>query len=289
VNAESPQGREMHLHCADGRALAATLYEPAGPPRLAVQINPGMGIPRRFYRFFATWLAAQGCTVVTYDNRGVGGSLRGPSGHDDFTFSDWGAQDQAAASRFLLQHCPKAPLVLVSHSKGAQLMGFSPLLGEARAVFTQASQYFTWTRKDWAGRLRMWSDSLVNIPRGLRRQGFFVIPRMLDVPPAAARELQRWYLHPQYFCDARGRRIRPHYGDLRAPLRHVVFTDDELIRRVQQAQGLITLYPNARATFEHAAPADFGAGQVGHLGFFRPTMPEAGWRIMLDWLLANAR
>jgi predicted alpha/beta hydrolase len=278
------------LAAADGRRLAATFHLPEGVPLLAVQINPGLGVPRGFYRAMATWLAARGCAVLTFDNRGVGGSvLADGAGRDDFAMSDWGRLDQAAASAALRGRFPAAPLVLVAHSKGAQLMGFNPLLGEARAAFTVASQYFGWTHKDWPGRLRMWREALWRMPVSLHRLGHYPLPAMFDLPPRAAREMQRWYLSRHYFCDERGGRLRPHNHDLRAPLRHVVYTDDELIRRRQQAEGLLELYPNAAGTFEHADPMRHGVAAIGHFGFFRRSMPEAAWQDMFDWLVAHAR
>jgi predicted alpha/beta hydrolase len=283
--------QELHVPATDGRALAATLYLPQGEPDLAVQINPGMAIERGFYRRFATWLAERGCAVLTYDNRGVGGSLRGLSGrHDSYLVSEWGAFDQAGVTDYLRRHCPAAPFVVVSHSIGAQIMGFSPRLREARAVFTVSAQFFGWTHKNWRGRMEIWFDGLVTLPRAERR-GYHAYAFMngFELPRPAVAEFRRWSLSRHFFCDESSRPLRPHYADLRAPVWHLVFTDDELIRRRQQAAGLVELYPNARARFDFPVPRDWGVDEVGHFGFFRKTMPEAAWLRVLDWLRENAK
>ena len=59
---------------ADIATLGGTLFRPAGRARAAIVIHGATGVPARFYRHFAAWLADQGFVCLTYDYRGVGAS-----------------------------------------------------------------------------------------------------------------------------------------------------------------------------------------------------------------------
>ena len=57
--------------------LSATLFTPKQPAKAAIMIGPATGIKRQFYSAFATYLCEQGFGVITFDNRGIGGSVKG--------------------------------------------------------------------------------------------------------------------------------------------------------------------------------------------------------------------
>lgn len=86
------------LTAADGRRLAARWFEPAGQPARAVAVvNAATGVPQRFYRHFALWLAARGYAVLTYDYRGIGESRQGPLRAETARMRDWALLDMPAA------------------------------------------------------------------------------------------------------------------------------------------------------------------------------------------------
>ncbi len=89
--------QDTSIAARDGYALAATVFTPAAAPRRAVLINSATAVPRKIYRGFAAYLAEQGCAVVTYDYRGIGGSR--PASLRGFTvrMRDWAALDVAGA------------------------------------------------------------------------------------------------------------------------------------------------------------------------------------------------
>src|SRR5205823_4768419 len=111
-----------------------TLSEPASRPRGAVVIASALGVPRGFYGAFAGYLAEGGLATLRFDYRGIGGSLRGPLRQCDATYHSWGEQDLAGALRFLRERHPSAPLLLVGHSVGGQLLGLLPEPDEVRAA-----------------------------------------------------------------------------------------------------------------------------------------------------------
>jgi hypothetical protein len=46
-------------------------------------------------------------------------------------------------------------------------------------------------------------------------------------------------------------------------------------------------YPGASIERRHLSPADLGIEAVGHFGFFRKSMPRAGWDEIASWLDAR--
>jgi predicted alpha/beta hydrolase len=121
VNQNETAGTPCTLTARDGTALQARLFEPVGLTRDAVQVAGGLGIPQRFYASFATWLAARGYRVMTFDLRGMGlsrppgmRSLRGL----DADMLTWTRQDFSAAVHALSDRSGGQPIALIGHSLG---------------------------------------------------------------------------------------------------------------------------------------------------------------------------
>ncbi|MEL6537932.1 MAG: alpha/beta fold hydrolase, partial [Bacteroidota bacterium] len=117
------QSQDLTVTCADGIPLMATLY-PAQAPKGAVMIAPATGILRRFYGSFASHLAEQGFTAITFDNRGIGDSGGGRGLNQvKADLINWGRQDMPAVLRALQAAAPDTRYHLVGHSAGGQLLG----------------------------------------------------------------------------------------------------------------------------------------------------------------------
>src|SRR5262249_34312062 len=110
----------------DGLALGATVYSPQAAPRGAVLINSATAVPRRIYRGFATYLAQQGFTALTYDYRGTGGSRPASLRGFPARMRDWAALDVAAAIDHMRTVWPTLPLAVAGHSFGGQALGLVP-------------------------------------------------------------------------------------------------------------------------------------------------------------------
>jgi len=96
-----------------------------------VLIVPAMGVPQRFYQAFATWLAATGRHVLTFDFRGSGLSRTAPLRQERADILTWAEQDAAAALAALVRCAPGLPVTWVGHSLGGQIV---PLVPGHRAV-----------------------------------------------------------------------------------------------------------------------------------------------------------
>ena len=107
-----------------------------------------------------------------------------------------------------------------------------------------------------------------------------------NLPANIARSWARWGRSRHYVCDAEGKPLRPHNEKVTCPVQWLSFTDDP-IAPYEAVEALRPYYPGAAVERRHLAPADLGAGAVGHFGFFRKSMPRAAWDELASWLGAR--
>ena len=275
----------LMLSARDGVKLAATLFDATPPFRGALLLNGGTGIPRQFYAAFAAHLAGRGFAVLTYDYRGIGGSEK-PA---DATIDQWGSIDQPSMLDHLARLHPKAPVGIVGHSFGGQVLGLADNIASVRAAVLIASQSGHW--RHWPPgrrRLRMLALWWLLIPGLTALAGRFPGAWIgtANLPANIARSWARWDRSRHYVCDAWGKPLRPHNEQVTCPIQWLSFTDDP-IAPYEAVEALRPYYPGAAVQRRHLAPADLGADAVGHFGFFRKSMPRAAWDELASWLGAQ--
>ena len=142
----TPATSELSIPALDGFRLAGSLAIP--PPEQAllgtVVIASAAGVPRRYYKPFASYLARAGLRTLTFDYRGVGGSR--PTSLRGFraALHEWGERDLAGAITWAADQRPDLPVLVVTHSVGGQVLGLAPSLDRVRAVLSVASQSGYW-------------------------------------------------------------------------------------------------------------------------------------------------
>ncbi len=279
----------VSIPTVDGQRLAGTLAAPQQPNGVSVQINGATGVARRYYESFAGFLAGRGFTVLTFDYRGIGGSLRLPSAPEP-RMLDWGRRDIPAVAEFLAARTPGMRRAMVCHSFGGQMLGLMPQAGEIAAVLAIASQNGYWRHWSLPHQLRLLLSWYVAFPLvvGLigRIPGWWLGGQPL--PGAVARDWRRWCCTPHYLVDDDGYPLRPHNHALRAKLRLLSFADDRDFGPKKGVDALMAFYPNAEIERLHVAPADWGLARIGHFGFFKRDMPPHLWGAQADWLLQAA-
>ena len=276
---------DLMLPARDGVKLAATRFDATPPFRGALLLNGGTGIPRQLYAPFASYLAGRGFTVLSYDYRGIGGSEKPVAA----TIDQWGSIDQASMLDHLAELCPGAPLGIVGHSFGGQVLGLADNIASVRAAVLITSQSGHW--RHWpAGRrrLRMLALWWLLIPGLTALTGSFPGAWIGtgNLPANIARSWARWGRSRHYVCDSRGKPFRPHNEQVTFPIRWLSFTDDP-IAPYEAVEALRPYYPGAAVERRHLAPDDLGAEVVGHFGFFRKSMPRAAWDELASWLDAR--
>ena len=277
---------EITLYCQDSTPLAATLFRPATPSRAGVLIGPATGIKRQFYQHFATFLAQQGYTVLTFDNRGIGGSLLGQVRDSQASLQCWGEQDMPAALDYLRQACPNSQYHLVGHSAGGQLVGLMHNAHHLRSIFNYACS---------SGQLRNMKASYL-LKAHFFMNCFIPVSNLLfghtksqwvgmgePLPKMVARQWQQWCNGAGYVKTAFGKTIfNHHYDSLSIPSLWVNAIDDDIANDANVAD-MISVFPKLEAETLTLLPAEHDLDEIGHMKFFSRKASHL-WRHATDWL-----
>jgi predicted alpha/beta hydrolase len=265
------------VRAADGFSLAASLFVPK-VSRGVVVVNSGTGIAREFYEKFATHLAGAGFTTLTYDYRGIGGSrpksLRGFSA----SLSSWGRLDISGALRAARDLAGAAPVFVVGHSAGGQLLGLAEGIEDVAGITTVGSSSGTWWRMTgqafrgfcalmWYGYLPVTARVLGYTPS---------LGQGTAVPAGVAREWAAWCRHPRYFAGHLSPGDLARFDRVTAPWLSLGFGDDPIANRVTIAE-LLSHYRQAKITQTFVEPAEVGMSRIGHFGFFSQRAAKSLW------------
>lgn len=279
------QVEAVRLRTADGAAIAACWFEPAGAARAVIVVAAAMGVRQDFYAAFARWIAARGVAVLSFDYRGIGESApRRLRGYQADLF-DWARRDAAAALAAAQARHPGVPVHWFGHSLGGQIFGLIPGHERVASMITVGTGSGYWRLH--APRLRLPALVLWYLvaPLAIAIAGYFPGARLRaigDVPAGAMWRWRRWCLHPLYL-GGEGAALRAELAAVTQPIAALLFGDDEMMI-AESLHRLFALYSSARVEFRVYQPARFGLARVGHFGFFRHGNGEALWPLVLDWV-----
>jgi len=280
---------ESHeLRAADEYRLAATLYRPQAAALAVVVIACATGVRRSYYDNFARALADQGLAVLTFDYRGIGDSR--PAKLAGFTarMQDWGALDLDAALIKASELFPAAPLQVVGHSAGGQLIGLCEHADRITAIVHIAAQSGWYGHWRGLGRARMLANWFVAVPVFTRVFGY--LPGQLGtgqhLPAGVARQWAAWCRHPDYLMSEDREARAASFARITAPILAYSFSDDPFAPRAAVDQ-LVGFYTAAAHERRHLGPADAGR-PIGHFGFFRKQLADALWPDVITWLKGQA-
>jgi len=263
------------IPCSDGFVLKATHYEGG---EHAIVIAPAMGVARRYYDAFATFLAGNGKSVVTFDYRGIADSKPPSLRRFNGSLTDWGRLDLAAVIDWTSRALKPRRISLVAHSAGGQIVGLAANAGllDRVVIVTAGSGYW----KHWSGLRRIGIRLLWQVmPPVARTLGFFPSRALRlgnhDLPREVAVDWATWGRHPEYLF---GFHDNEPYRALRVPMLVWSAEGDHYAPR-PAVEALIKHYENA--SIEHRRIEDL---LVRHWGFFRKATGETFWRETLEWL-----
>ncbi len=270
VAAPRPAEEEVEFR-ADRARLRGRLFLPGRPPRAAVVLHGATGVPQRFYRAFAGWMAEQGFAVLTYDYRDFGESAAGHPRTARATMTDWGLRDQPAAQAFLEARLPGVPLWVIGHSLGGFMLPFHDGAGRIARFIAVASGPVHVSDHPWRYRpvaLAFWSPLVAGLTRLLR----YVPGRALrlgpDLPAGVYRDWRRWCTSEGFYLGDVGRTLpMPDWGRLTADAKIVAVADDALIPPAV-VWRLMQFYPAATKRQLTLRPADYGLTRIGHIDVF---------------------
>lgn len=257
---------------ADGARLAGRLFRPSGRAVGAVVLHGATGIPQRFYRAFAAWLAERhDASVLTYDYRGFGASATGPVRRSSATMADWGVRDQSAALDWTIAAHPELPVDVIGHSLGGLMLPFHPNASRVRRAILVASGPAHWRRHPahftpmvlffWFGGGPVLTGALGYLPGRLIGLG-------ADLPAGVYWQWRRWCTNARFYEPDYGRALpEPRPEAVRGRIDFVGIADDAMIPP-GRVEALQRYYPAAERSFTVLRPSDAGARAIGHLGAF---------------------
>lgn len=260
---------EVQIPAADGFPLRGDVYESreGGP---AVIINSAMGVRRQFYADFATFLASEGYTVITYDYRGISGSTSsGPANHA-MNAACWGERDFAGVLSWASDRSG-GNCAVIGHSIGGQIVGLAKGAERLQKIVLIAAQSGYW--KHWPGAKRplMWFWWCVAIPALVRMTGRLPMRALgqgEDVPAEAALEWAKWGRLRGYLFDPRSGLDVSRYGALDMHLTAYSF-DDDSYAPLHAVNALLERFPACRKRHVRIAARDTERKRIGHFGFFK--------------------
>ena len=269
----------------DGYPLAATVFAPAGAPSRVVLINSATAVPRKIYRGFAAYLAAQGFAALTYDYRGIGGSRPPSLKGFEARMRDWAALDAAAAIDHVRGVWPASPLCVVGHSFGGQTLGLVPNNTEVTRALFVAAQAGYWRMFSAPEKYRVYAMMrLIGSPIA-HAMGY--VPGKLgigeDLPRDVFLEWTDWVTRRRYFFDDQSLEALANFPNYRGALRAICLTDDPWATAAA-VNLLCAGYTGTTPERTDINPRDVGAAKIGHFGFFRPEHRDTLWRDAADWL-----
>ena len=261
---------DLLIHSGDYQ-LSARLFHAKEQPEVTVVLNGATGVPRDYYRHFASWLALErGIACLTYDYRDFGHSLTGNLKKSKSSMTDWALVDMPAARTEMRRRFPNSKLWVIGHSIGGMLGPLQPGIEEIDRMICVCSglvqhrdhpwPYQALARMFWFGHVPLLVKSLGYLPG--RLVGFGA-----DLPAPVYWQWRKWCISAKsYLPDAGTTLPKPDWKRSGASVDMIAFSDDQVIPP-KCVWRLAELY-GQDARRRELTPQDFGVKQIGHLGAF---------------------
>lgn len=279
--------QELKIKCSEAE-LAATLFIPA-KCKSAVMMAPATGIKRSYYYNFAGYLSEHGFGVITYNNEGIGDSLRGNIRRSDASLIKWGVSDMPCVFRHLKNYFPDTSYHVIGHSSGGQLIGLMNNSHEIKSVFNFACSSGCLNNMEYPFKLKAKFFMNIFIPLNNLIFGFTNaqwVGMGERLPKIAAQQWAAWCNGSGYVKTAFGKTIKEHwYDELNIPSLWVNATDDKIANN-KNVDEMINVFTKMKAQRLILDPKEYKLREIGHMKFFSREN-KVLWKITLDWLNSN--
>ncbi len=251
--------------------LSARLYLPVTPPETVIVLNGATGVPRDYYRHFASWLAAeQGMACLTYDYRDFGHSAPGSLTKSTVTMADWALIDMPAARAEMRRRYPEARHWTIGHSVGGMLGPVQPDAAQIDRMICVCSGLVTLADHPWPYRALACLFWYGHAPLLVKSLGY--LPGKLtgfgtDLPATVYWQWRRWCTAPNNYVPEIGHDLPDAcWPEMGKQVDLLTFEDDQTVPP-DAVWRLAALYgPEARRHL--LSPVEFGLAEVGHIGAF---------------------
>lgn len=276
----------LKIVTADGFVLSATRFNPKQSNGKVMLINSATGVKQRYYSDYALSLADEGFIVYTYDYRGIGESRSGSLRDLKVSMKDWGSKDYHAMLHNIFQTHHTAKVVVMGHSIGGQMVGFSPLSSKVEAFVMVAAQTpFIQHYPGFANKIKLYFFWYFLIPVFTRLFGYFPASKLglfEDLPANVAYQWARWAKSKNYVFDEFPE-DESKFHSLQSPALMVGFSDDSIAPPLA-VRDLMKHYTQMKWSYWEVKPEDIMQRSIGHFGFFRKHVKATLWAETSLWI-----
>lgn len=280
------QESEISIQCEDGFELAGTIFVPTSTAKSTVMIAPATGIKRQFYNAFSKHLCKNGFVVLTFDNRGIGGSRGESINLPSISLVNWGRLDMTAVLEYLKHNYSGIEHHLIGHSAGGQLVGLMKNAHNLKSIFNfgSSSGSLYYTRFPFKLKSYFWLNlyiPLSNLVFGHTKSEWLGMGEAL--PKKVSTEWARWCNGKGYVAVDLDTKITSHfYSELVLNTLWVHATDDE-IANYENVKDMVRVYSRIKSEILTLSPKDYGFKDIGHMKFFSSKKREL-WSLTTKWL-----
>lgn len=272
--------QELRIVASDGYHLSALYGKPVLTSLGTIVLAPATGIKKEYYLHFAHYLIQQGYSVLLFDYRGIGSSLRGDIREIKSYMHEWGTKDMQAMIDYLVKEKNCQDIIWLGHSAGASLLGFTPNKTAVRKVVAVNAALGYWGHFPAPQKWLIYFLWKLIGPLMIGMYGYGKMKAIgwgENLPPNMLKQWRSWCLHPQYFRDTilllTG---KDYFEDFRIPMVSVYISDD-YIANTQTARLLLDFFPHANRRLHQLAVTNLVNEPVGHNGLFRKRFERTLW------------
>ncbi|WP_432448801.1 alpha/beta hydrolase family protein [Aliiroseovarius marinus] len=255
----------------DGPAPLTGTFFAADTPRALAVLNGATGVPHRFYRHFAAWLAeTQGISCLTYDYRDFGASATTHSSKVTANMLDWGLHDTQAARDWAALRAGGLPLWLMGHSLGGLMLARQSGTDAISRVITICTGPVHTTDHPWPFQATVRALWFAVGPAAYTTLGY--VPGRLsglgsDIPGPVFRQWKRWCTTRGYPAQDPNIPSAPKAA-FACPVNFISMSDDTSVPPHAVAR-MTELYPGCQCEHRALTPQAFGLHKIGHIDVFR--------------------
>lgn len=275
---------------AEGARLAACYYAPTGALHANVVLHGATGVPQRYYSAFASWAAARGIGVLTYDYRDFGASQHRPMRESHATFADWAILDQGAAERALAELAPEGPLWVLGHSLGGLAFAFRRHDVRVERITTVGAGFGHVSDHPWSYRPLALAFWYAVGPVGTVLAGYLPGKRLLlgeDLPAGVYWQWRRWCTRRDFFRSDIGLSLPEPDFRMDGPALRMLTMEDDVVVPPVAVQRYVDAFPQGRIEYRELTPAEFGLPSLRHIEVFSKRA-TAAWPAILGLAGASA-
>jgi predicted alpha/beta hydrolase len=270
------------IRTKDAQSIGITTHIPLRHNGKVVIVGPSAELTQEQYQAFASYLAKEDHTVITYDYRGVGRS--GPKKLRGYKASlhQWSLQDTDAVLLHVKHRYPKYQIIYVGHSISGEIIGMAPAsqyISRMVIVSSALSCKRLFPVKD---RIRIGMLKTMSLISGVLF-GYFPgkkLKVMRDLPKGVVYEWANWCRNPNGLFD---QYPDSNFRKLRIPILVISFSNDW--RTPEKAVGeLLKHFTCANIQWYHLAPEENGLAKTANPCFFYRQYEPTLWKKMSEWL-----